>query len=353
MTASPVLDRVDALRRRSPPPTPSCRSAPARSGRSATRPPAASRCRRPAGIVAYEPADLTVTVGAGTTVAELDAVLGEHGQECPLDPRDTGRRRSAASLACGLSGIRRLRHGPLRDHVLEVRFVTGDGRLVKGGGPTVKNVTGYDLPRLFVGSFGTLGVLVQVTLRCRPRARVARWFTTDADPLRSASPDVPPVVHRWDGVSDARAARRASGRRRRRGERRRARRGTDPTRGVTPVRLARRPAPGPDLGAAGRVRRASAPRSTRSTACGGAPRSASAPCTSPPTTPTGSPPPARSRPRTSGWLLREAGAPGVDGFGRALPNAALMRSGSRTRSIPTGKLAPGRLPAAAPASSHA
>jgi glycolate oxidase FAD binding subunit len=64
----------------------------------------------------------------------------------------------------------------VRDHVLEVRFETGDGRLVKGGGPTVKNVTGYDLPRLFVGSLGTIGVLHQVTLRCRPRLPYARWF---------------------------------------------------------------------------------------------------------------------------------------------------------------------------------
>ena len=75
-------------------------------------------------------------------------------------------------LACGLSGVRRLRHGPVRDHVLEVRFETGDGRMVKGGGPTVKNVTGYDIPRLFVGSLGTIGVLHQATLRCRPRVPV-------------------------------------------------------------------------------------------------------------------------------------------------------------------------------------
>jgi glycolate oxidase FAD binding subunit len=67
----------------------------------------------------------------------------------------------------------------VRDTVLEVRFVTGDARAVKVGGPTVKNVTGYDLPRLLVGSFGTLGVFAQVTLRCRPRAATCRWFTSD------------------------------------------------------------------------------------------------------------------------------------------------------------------------------
>ena len=135
----------------------------------------AKEVRAPAGVVDYEPEDMTVTVGAGTSVAEIVRVLGEHGQECPLDPRDPSATVGGV-LASGLSGVRRLRHGPIRDQVLEVRFVTGDGRVVKGGGPTVKNVTGYDLPRLMVGSLGTLGVLAQVTLRCRPRAQVAKWF---------------------------------------------------------------------------------------------------------------------------------------------------------------------------------
>jgi glycolate oxidase FAD binding subunit len=140
-------------------------------------PPAgATTVRAAAGILTYEPADMTVTVGAGTAFADLDAALAAHGQEVPLDPR-SATATIGGLLACGLSGVRRLRHGPLRDHVLEVRFVTGDGHAVKGGGPTVKNVTGYDLPRLFVGSLGTLGMLTQATLRCRPRAAVAQWFT--------------------------------------------------------------------------------------------------------------------------------------------------------------------------------
>jgi len=134
--------------------------------------------RAPKGVVAYDPADLTVTVGAGTAVHELGAALAEHGQECGLDPTDE-HATVGGVLAVGCSGLRRLRHGPVRDTVLEVRFVTGDGRYVKGGGPTVKNVTGYDLPRLLVGSFGTLGVLAQVTLRCRPRAATSQWFVTD------------------------------------------------------------------------------------------------------------------------------------------------------------------------------
>jgi len=116
-----------------------------------------------------------VTVGAGTTVGELDAVLGAAGQQCPLDPRDPAAT-VGGTLAVGLSGYRRLRYGPLRNRLLEVRFVTADGRLIKGGGRTVKNVSGYDVARLLVGSFGTLGVIVQVTLRCEPVPPESVWL---------------------------------------------------------------------------------------------------------------------------------------------------------------------------------
>jgi FAD/FMN-containing dehydrogenase len=160
-------------------------------------PSGAKEVRAPAGVLAYEPADMTITVGAGTTFAAVDEVLAEHGQECALDPRSHAATVGGI-LACGLSGVRRLRHGPVRDHVLEVRFETGDGRLVKGGGPTVKNVTGYDLPRLFVGSLGTIGILQQATLRCRPRLPTARWFR-GAD----ASGRYRPSARLWDGEHEA------------------------------------------------------------------------------------------------------------------------------------------------------
>src|SRR6185295_2466307 len=143
--------------------------------------PGAVEVQAPRGVAVYDPADLTVTVGAGTPVSELAAVLGEASQECALDPRSADATVGGV-LAVGLSGHRRLRYGPLRDRVLEVRFVTADGRLVKGGGPTVKNVSGFDIPRLLVGSLGTIGVLVQVTLRCQPRPVASEWFTTAVDP---------------------------------------------------------------------------------------------------------------------------------------------------------------------------
>jgi glycolate oxidase FAD binding subunit len=81
-------------------------------------------------------------------------------------------------LATGLSWVRRLGYGPVRNRLLEVHFVTGDGRRIKGGGRTVKNVSGYDVARLLVGSLGTLGVIVQVTLRCEPRPPSRAWLTT-------------------------------------------------------------------------------------------------------------------------------------------------------------------------------
>ena len=82
-------------------------------------------------------------------------MLGRDGQECALDPRDRRRDRRRRPRVRALRPSAGCGYGPLRDRVLEVRFVTADGRLVKGGGPTVKNVSGYDLPRLLVGSLGT------------------------------------------------------------------------------------------------------------------------------------------------------------------------------------------------------
>ncbi len=154
----------------------------------------------PAGVVTFDPDDLTVTVNAGTTCADLAAVLAEHGQECALDPRDPAATVGGV-LATGLSGHRRLRWGPLRDRVLEVRFVTADGRLIKGGGPTVKNVSGFDLPRLLVGSLGTLGVIARTTLRCQPLPAASVWCTTALDPFAVRAAVLRPACIRFDGTA--------------------------------------------------------------------------------------------------------------------------------------------------------
>jgi len=164
--------------------------------------PSAREVRAPAGIVEFEPAEMTVRCGAGTTVAELNAALGEHGQCVALaaDDRDGGATVGGV-LAVGRSGIRRLRQGPVRDVLLEARYVSSDGRLIKGGGPTVKNVSGFDLCRLLVGSLGTLGFLGEVVLRCRPRPAVSRWFAGDAEPFELLHRLYEPSSILWDGTT--------------------------------------------------------------------------------------------------------------------------------------------------------
>ncbi len=156
----------------------------------------------PTGVVQYDPADLTVRVRAGTSAGELASVLAAAGQECPLDPRDP-LATVGGIVACGLSGVRRLRYGPVRDRVLEVSFVTADGRLVRGGGPTVKNVSGFDLPRLLVGSFGTIGVIVEAVLRCQPLPQMTQWSRSDADPDTLRAGAYRPSALLWDGTTTA------------------------------------------------------------------------------------------------------------------------------------------------------
>ena len=164
--------------------------------------PAAREVQAPAGVVEFEPAEMVVRVGAGTTVVELDAALATGGQQVPLDPAAPEAATVGGVLAVGRSGLRRLRYGPVRDTVLEVRVVLSDGRLVKTGGPVVKNVSGYDLGRVLVGSLGTLGFLAEVVLRCSPRPPVAAWFRSAAghDPFGARDRLFRPSSILWDGV---------------------------------------------------------------------------------------------------------------------------------------------------------
>lgn len=108
----------------------------------------------PSGVVDFQPDEMIVRVRAGTTIAELDSALAIDGQF--VHGADSGRGTIGGVLACGRSGLHRLGRGSIRDVVLEVRFIDHQGNLVKAGGPTVKNVSGFDLGRLFVGSFGSL-----------------------------------------------------------------------------------------------------------------------------------------------------------------------------------------------------
>lgn len=118
-------------------------------------------------IVVWEPEDLTVVVEAGVLLGDLDELLAEKGQSAVL-PETAPDATVGGVVAAGISGYRRARYGPTRDRVLEVTVVTGDGRVVTGGGRVVKNVSGYDLPRLATGSFGGLGLVARVCLKLWP-----------------------------------------------------------------------------------------------------------------------------------------------------------------------------------------
>jgi len=153
----------------------------------------------PAGIVSVDPAEMTVRVRAGTTTAELGAALDAVGQEVALPARPGGSVGGA--VVVGHSDLRRLGRGPLRDAVLEVTLVDAWGRLVRGGGPTVKNVTGYDLARVVVGSLGTLGALAEVVLRTRPRPATTSWAAGPADAAALRDALLRPAAVLWDGTT--------------------------------------------------------------------------------------------------------------------------------------------------------
>ena len=127
-------------------------------------------------LIAWEPDDMTVVVEGGMSVADLEVHLATRGQTAIL-PEVAGPATVGGVLAAGISGYRRARYGPTRDRILEITVVTGDGRIVKAGGRVVKNVTGYDLPRLVVGSFGALGVVVSACLKLWPLAAASATVT--------------------------------------------------------------------------------------------------------------------------------------------------------------------------------
>jgi len=118
-----------------------------------------------AGVVEYVPGDVTITVSAGTTLRDIERITGEQGQWLPLDPHGSEDGTIGATIATGSFGPLAHSFGRARDLVLGVEFVSGDGRVVRGGGRVVKNVAGFDLVRLATGSWGTIGVITEVTLR--------------------------------------------------------------------------------------------------------------------------------------------------------------------------------------------
>ncbi len=128
------------------------------------------------GVTLYEPHELVLSAKAGTTIAELEALLAANGQAFQFEPMDygplfgqiAGQGSLGGLLATNLCGPRRLKSGSARDHVLGVRVVSGRGELFKSGGRVVKNVTGYDLSKGMANSWGTLGIATEITFKVLP-----------------------------------------------------------------------------------------------------------------------------------------------------------------------------------------
>ncbi len=151
------------------------------------------------GITLYEPGSLTLVAGAGTPVAEIETTLDAEGQRLAYEPMDhrtllgtSGVPTIGGVVAGNVSGPRRVAVGACRDFVLGVRFVDGSGQIIKNGGRVMKNVTGYDLVKLMAGSFGTLGVLSEVSLKVLPKPEMTAslmlyWSKANVDDTAAVS----------------------------------------------------------------------------------------------------------------------------------------------------------------------
>jgi glycolate oxidase FAD binding subunit len=147
------------------------------------------------GVILYEPEELVLSARAGTPIAEIERLVADNGQELAFEPADYGPLLGGVPgagtiggvLSTNLSGPRRIRAGAARDHFLGVSAVSGRGETFKSGGRVVKNVTGYDLCKLMAGSWGTLGVMTDVTIKTLPQAETeATVLLTGLDDRRAA-----------------------------------------------------------------------------------------------------------------------------------------------------------------------
>jgi glycolate oxidase FAD binding subunit len=135
---------------------------------------------RHTGVVSYEPTELVITARGGTPLAEINALLSEHNQMLPFDPPMFGGKGTiGGAVAMGLAGPGRPWCGAPRDAILGIKLLDGEGRIVEFGGQVMKNVAGYDISRLMCGAMGTLGILLEVSIRLIPRARVERTLRTN------------------------------------------------------------------------------------------------------------------------------------------------------------------------------
>ena len=146
------------------------------------------------GVTLYEPEELVLSAKAGTPLSEIDALIGQRGQELAFEPMDygpicglvAGKGTLGGALATNLSGPRRIKAGAARDHFLGVTAVSGRAELFKSGGRVVKNVTGYDLCKVLAGSWGTLAAMTDVTIKVLPRAETQETLLVFGLPPRAA-----------------------------------------------------------------------------------------------------------------------------------------------------------------------
>ncbi|MBI5877098.1 MAG: FAD-binding oxidoreductase [Chloroflexi bacterium] len=138
-------------------------------------------------VVEYEPANLTITVEAGMTLAALQSHLRAQRQFLPLDPPLAERATIGGVLAANAHGPLRFRYGTARDWLLGTRVVLADGTIIKGGGRVVKNVAGYDMPKLFIGSLGTLGVIAEATFKLSPLPPASRTLIATCETPAAAT----------------------------------------------------------------------------------------------------------------------------------------------------------------------
>ena len=130
-------------------------------------------------IIEHEPADLIAVAQAGVTLSDFNAKLAENGQWLPLDPPDDGRATLGGVVATGLGGAQQFGYGRPRGSVIGMKVVLADGSVIKAGGRVVKNVAGYDLCKLFTGSYGTLGIIAELNFKLRPRPECESTIVVD------------------------------------------------------------------------------------------------------------------------------------------------------------------------------
>jgi len=137
-------------------------------------------------LIEHKPEDMTATVEAGLTLAELQRQLALRGQWLPVDPPRAESLTLGALLATNASGPRRFGYGTIRDYVIGLKVALADGRVISSGGKVVKNVAGYDLAKLFIGSHGSLGVIVEATFKLRPLPETERLVQAQCESLDQA-----------------------------------------------------------------------------------------------------------------------------------------------------------------------